>query len=164
MNCKDKVAIFHAVHILFIKASGGCSPAAATTTIPATISINEKEVLRHSCKVSVKDMDAKVRQELMKYRENQEPKKTVFWVVLPKATQHHVNPELRDRRYSPARVRVVEGQLPEKVLFSQAGYTDREITDGSDGCAQPIMPGSGEPGIVGERFIEVRQNQRANNR
>ncbi len=35
---------------------------------------NEKEVLRHSGKVSRKDMEAKVRQELLKYRENQERK------------------------------------------------------------------------------------------
>jgi hypothetical protein len=37
--------------------------------------LNEKEVLQHSGKVSRKDMEAKVRQELAKYRENQKPRK-----------------------------------------------------------------------------------------
>lgn len=37
--------------------------------------LNEKKILKHSGKVSRKDMEAKVRQELMKYRENQERKK-----------------------------------------------------------------------------------------
>ena len=37
--------------------------------------LNEKEILQHSGKVSRKDMEAKVRQELEKYRENQERKK-----------------------------------------------------------------------------------------
>lgn len=37
--------------------------------------LNEKEILQHSGKVSRKDMEAKVRQELAKYRENQERKK-----------------------------------------------------------------------------------------
>ena len=37
--------------------------------------LNEKEILRHSGKVSRKDMEAKVRQELLKYRENEERKK-----------------------------------------------------------------------------------------
>jgi hypothetical protein len=36
--------------------------------------LNEKEILQHSGKVSRKDMEAKVRQELAKYRENQERK------------------------------------------------------------------------------------------
>jgi hypothetical protein len=37
--------------------------------------LNEKEILRHSGKVSRKDMEAKVRQELGKYRDSQERKK-----------------------------------------------------------------------------------------
>ncbi len=37
--------------------------------------LNEKVILRHSGKVSRKDMEIKVRQELVKYRENQERKK-----------------------------------------------------------------------------------------
>lgn len=37
--------------------------------------LNEKEILRHSGKVSRKDMETKVRQELVKYREGQEHKK-----------------------------------------------------------------------------------------
>ena len=37
--------------------------------------LNEKEVLQHAGKVSRKDMEAKVRQELAKFRENQERKK-----------------------------------------------------------------------------------------
>ncbi|MCA9921221.1 MAG: virulence RhuM family protein [Anaerolineales bacterium] len=37
--------------------------------------LNEKEVLQHSGKVSRKDMEAKVRQELAKYRENQQRQK-----------------------------------------------------------------------------------------
>ena len=37
--------------------------------------LNEKEVLQHSGKVSRKDMEAKVRQELEKYRDDQERKK-----------------------------------------------------------------------------------------
>ena len=37
--------------------------------------LNEKEILQHAGKVSRKDMEAKVRQELAKYREDQERKK-----------------------------------------------------------------------------------------
>jgi hypothetical protein len=37
--------------------------------------LNEKEILQHSGSVSRKDMEAKVRQELAKYRKNQEPKR-----------------------------------------------------------------------------------------
>lgn len=37
--------------------------------------LNEKEILQHAGKVSRKDMEAKVRQELAKYRESQEQKK-----------------------------------------------------------------------------------------
>ncbi len=44
------------------------------TKLDEFLVLNEKEILQHSGKVSRKDMEAKVRQELAKYRENQERK------------------------------------------------------------------------------------------